>query len=125
MIKVVGPDGCKRRSGGLLLGRQRARVSGADLDPGCELVVGAQIVGTDAQPSGHVPAAHVHRRGLRRRHQGIRLRGSTRTMAPPSLLAAMGMLPRMRKASPPNILSSVSSGSRPMSWRMRPASSWS
>ena len=32
--KAVGPDGCKRRSGGLLLGRQRARISGADLDPG-------------------------------------------------------------------------------------------
>jgi hypothetical protein len=29
--------------------------------------------------------------------------GSTRTMAPPSLLAAMAMLPRMTKASPPNI----------------------
>jgi hypothetical protein len=51
--------------------------------------------------------------------------GSTRTMAPPSLLAAMAMLPRMRKASPPNIFFSVSSGSLRMNWRMRPASLWS
>jgi hypothetical protein len=51
--------------------------------------------------------------------------GSTRTMAPPSLLAAMAMLPRMRKASPPNIFFSLSSGSLPMGWRMRPASAWS
>jgi hypothetical protein len=41
--------------------------------------------------------------------------GSTRTMAPPPLLAAMAMLPRMKKAGPPNIFFSVSSGSLPMS----------
>ena len=51
--------------------------------------------------------------------------GSTRTMTPPSLLEAMAMLPRMRKASPPNIFFSVSSGSLPMSCRLRRASSWS
>jgi hypothetical protein len=38
------------------------------------LVVGAQIIGTDAQPAAHVAASHVHRRGLRRLHQGVRLR---------------------------------------------------
>jgi len=51
--------------------------------------------------------------------------GSTRTMAPPSLLAAMAMLPRIRKASPPNIFFSVSSGAQPMSCRICPAGSWS
>jgi hypothetical protein len=43
------------------------------------------------------------------------LAGSTRTMAPPPLLAAIAMLPWMRKASPPNIFFSVSFGSLPMS----------
>jgi hypothetical protein len=42
-----------------------------------------------------------------------------------AVLAAGGdaMLPRMRKASPPNIFFSVSAGSLPVSWRIRPASS--
>jgi len=41
------------------------------------------------------------------------------------VLAAMAMLPQMRKASPPDIFFSVSSGLQPMSCRIRPASSWS
>lgn len=62
----------------------------------------------------HVPATHLHKRGLRLGQEG---------MAPPSLLAAMAMLPRIMKARPPNIFFSVSSGSLPMSCRIRSASS--
>jgi hypothetical protein len=49
----------ERRSGGWLFGPQGARVPGADLDPRSQQFVGAQIVGTDPQPSRHIPAAHV------------------------------------------------------------------
>jgi hypothetical protein len=49
--------------------------------------------------------------------------GSTRTNTPPWPLAATAMLPRMRKASPPNIFFSVRSASPRSSSRMRSASS--
>jgi hypothetical protein len=48
--------------------------------------------------------------------------GSTRTKTPPWPLAAMAMLPPMRKASPPNIFFSVRSDSLPIRSRMRSAS---
>ncbi len=75
MIKAAGPDGC-----GAALGRPSIWAAGSARTqyrspPRGELVVGAQIVGTDPQPSGHVPATHVHQRGLRRGHQGVRLGG--------------------------------------------------
>ena len=114
----------ERRSDGLLLGRQRARIPGTHLDPRGELIVGAQIVGTDAQPPRHVPATHVHKRGLRRCQQGVRLRGDRRgPWRHPRCLRRWPCLPQMRKASPPSIFFSVSSRSLPMSWRIRSASS--
>jgi hypothetical protein len=124
MIKVVGPDGSRAAlRAGFHLGDSERAYAGANLDPGCQLALSTQIVGIDPQPSGHVATAHVHRRGLGRRHQGLGLPGSTRTMTPPWLLAAMAMLPPMRNARSPSIFISVNSGSLEMSCSMRPASS--
>jgi hypothetical protein len=49
MIKAAGRL-CSR-SAGLLFGWQRARIPNTDFDPRSQLVVGAQIAGTDLQPS--------------------------------------------------------------------------
>jgi hypothetical protein len=113
----------ERRSGRLLLGRQRARIPGTHLDPRGELVVGVQIVGTDRNHPGMSRLRMFISVAFVVVTREFDCAGSTRTMAPPSPLAAMAMLPRMRKASPPNIFLSVSSGSLPMSWRIRSASS--
>jgi hypothetical protein len=75
---------------------------------GGELVVGAQIAEPDPQPSGHVPATHFIGVAFIVATRTSECAGSTRTMEPPWLLAVMAMLPRMMKASPPNMFSSVS-----------------
>ena len=54
-------------------------------------------------------------------HRSAVRSGSTWTSTPPWPLALIAMCPRMRKASPPNIFFSVSSGSGPIRSLMRPA----
>src|SRR5580692_10103272 len=58
------------RAPGLALGRKRPRVSDSAVDPLDQLLVGFQVLGADAQPSGHRAAAHDRHGGIRRGDQG-------------------------------------------------------
>src|SRR5215211_2828343 len=58
---------------GLLLRRERARVPRAPVDPRRELAVGPHVVGVDAEPPLHLPAAHLHRAGVGGRDERVRL----------------------------------------------------
>src|SRR5919108_1768756 len=70
---VASETNGRRPKGQLTLRRQRARVARAAVDPFGELTLRTHAVGLDAEPALHLPAAHLHRAGVRRRDELVRL----------------------------------------------------
>ena len=67
--------GAARGHSELALGRQRAGIARAALDPRDERGLAVHMLRGDPEPSGHGPAAHLHELCRRRGHELVRLVG--------------------------------------------------